>query len=166
MLLICTASSGQNRVMAERLFDLVKSRGHSANFIDLTEYDLPVFTPRSEVLGTPPIVSTLKGLFQGAHGFVFCSPEYNGSIPPVLTNTLAWLSVDGDDFRSLFNGKPAALCTYSGGNGEKVLMAMRIQLSHLGCTVWGSSITANKNKPMNEKRALKVVEEVVAFGQL
>ena len=31
--------------------------------------------------------------------WVICAPEYNGSIPPVFTSTLAWLSVQGDDFR-------------------------------------------------------------------
>ena len=47
--------------------------------------------------------------------WVICAPEYNGSIPPILSNFIAWLSISGDDFRNLFNGQPIAIATFSGG---------------------------------------------------
>ena len=36
---------------------------------------------------------------------MICAPEYNGSIPPILSNFIAWLSISGADFRNFFNGQ-------------------------------------------------------------
>jgi NAD(P)H-dependent FMN reductase len=74
---------------------------------------------------------------------VICTPEYNGSIPPVLTSAIAWLSVQGDDFRALFNGRPVAIATHSGGGGTTVMAALRLQLAHLGAHVVGRQLVSN-----------------------
>jgi NAD(P)H-dependent FMN reductase len=95
--------------------------------------------------------------------FSLLSPEYNGSIPPILTNAIAWLSTSSDDFRALFNGKLAALGTYSGGHGQKVLMAIRIQLSHLGCHVLGRELQANSKKPLQDRSIEAVLSELVRY---
>ena len=79
-----------------------------------------------------------------------CTPEYNGSIPPVLTSAIAWLSVQGDDFRTLFNGRPVAMATHSGGGGYTVLTALRLQLAHLGAHVVGRQLVSNKSQPAKD----------------
>jgi NAD(P)H-dependent FMN reductase len=79
--------------------------------------------------------------------WVICAPEYNGSIPPVLTSAIAWLSVQGDDFRLLFNGRPIAIASHSGGGGVEVLTALRIQLAHLGAHVVGRQLVATRARP-------------------
>jgi len=61
---------------------------------------------------------------------------------------------------TVFNGKPAAVATYSGGGGQKVLVAMRLQLSHLGCNVVGRELLTNKAKPLNEEAARTVLGQV------
>jgi chromate reductase len=81
---------------------------------------------------------------------VICAPEYNGSIPPVLTSAIAWLSVQGEDFRSLFNGRPIAIATHSGGGGHTVLTALRLQLAHLGAQVVGRQLVSNNAKPAKD----------------
>ena len=49
-------------------------------------------------------------LYNKAESFVFVSPEYNGGVPPALTNIIAWVSrLGGKDWRKSFNGKAAAL---------------------------------------------------------
>ena len=83
--------------------------------------------------------------------WVFCAPEYNGSIPPILTNAIAWLSVQGKDFRSLFNERPIAIASFSGGGCMEVLLSMRIQFTHLGALVLGRQLTSNKSKSAEEK---------------
>jgi NAD(P)H-dependent FMN reductase len=55
----------------------------------------------------------------------------------VLTNAIAWLSVQGDDFRGLFNERPIAIASHSGGSGTTMLAALRLQLAHLGAHVVG-----------------------------
>jgi NAD(P)H-dependent FMN reductase len=160
MWLICTASSGHNRALARTLEGWVDSRGMQSSFLDLTEIELPLFTPARDQQGPPPALLAVEALFREATAFVFCAPEYNGSTPPTLSNTIAWLSTQGEDFRSLFNGKPAVIATRSGGGGQKVLLAMRQQLSHIGCNVVGRELLTTSKKPLNEASAQAVLEQL------
>jgi NAD(P)H-dependent FMN reductase len=82
-------------------------------------------------------VSGISQQLAAADRWLICSPEYNGSIPPAFTNAIAWLSVQGDDFRALFNERPIALASHSGGGGTTMLAALRLQLAHLGAHVVG-----------------------------
>lgn len=160
MLLICSASSGENKRLASRLLQWARDMDIDAQTVDLTEVDLPLYTPVRDDLGAPPSVASLSATFAAAKGFFVCAPEYNGSIPPSLTNAIAWMSTQTDDFRALFNGKPLAMGTHSGGGGQKVLVAMRIQFSHLGCNVMGRELLTNKNKPLREESALSILRQL------
>jgi len=162
MLLICSASSGKNRQLAFQLAELAESIGLAADVLDLTEDALPLFTPNREAAGVPEAFAAIEARFKRATGMLFCAPEYNGSIPPSLTNAIAWLSTSTDDFRALFNGRPVAIATHSGGGGQKVLMAMRIQLAHLGSNVLGRELLTRKNKPLNEASARVVLSQLKA----
>ena len=137
-LLVLTASNGRNRDLARRFVDLASSRGLQARWLDLSHDPLPLFTSqRLAREGIPPAALTLREHLAAADRWLICAPEYNGSIPPVLTNAIAWLSVQGDDFRSLFNERPIALASHSGGGGTTMLAALRLQLAHLGAHVVG-----------------------------
>ena len=63
---------------------------------------------------------------------------------------IAWLSVQGSDFRSLFNGRPVAIATHSGGGGHAVLAALRLQLAHLGAHVVGRQLVSNGSHPAKD----------------
>ncbi len=136
----------------------------TSEMLDLTECGLPLYTPKAEAAGTPESFEAIEAQFKRARGFVFCAPEYNGSIPPALTSAVAWLSVSGSDFRSLFNGKPVGLATHSGGGGQKVLVAMRLQFSHLGANVLGRELHTNRNKPLNEDSTRNLLTQLA--GQI
>ena len=160
MLMICTASSGENRRLALRLHELTDDLGIPAHLMDLTEYDVPLYTPARDDEGAPQSVALLSAAFASADGFFVCAPEYNGSIPPTLTNAIAWMSTQTDDFRALFNGKPVAIATHSGGGGQKVLVAMRLQFSHLGCNVVGRELLTNKKKPLRDESARWILRQL------
>ena len=142
-LLVIAASNGENLTLAERFAAQARAQQLSADVLDLTSVDLPLFTPRAMAAGMPPAVAPLQQQLAGATRWVICAPEYNGSIPPVLTSAIAWLSVQGDDFRALFNGRPVAIATHSGGGGHAVLAALRLQLAHLGSHVVGRQLVSN-----------------------
>jgi len=142
--LVIAASNGQNLQLAERFAAAARAQGQSAAVLDLTSIDLPLYTPRAQAVGRPPALTALQARLAAAPRWVICTPEYNGSIPPVLTSAIAWLSVQGDDFRALFNGRPVALATHSGGNGHGVLTALRLQLAYLGAHVVGRQLVSNK----------------------
>ena len=103
-LLVIAASNGENLKLAQRFQASARSLGQQSELLDLTTLDLPLFTPRTQAAsGIPTAISPLQGLLRSAPRWVICAPEYNGSIPPCLSNAIAWLSVQGDDFRALFN---------------------------------------------------------------
>jgi NAD(P)H-dependent FMN reductase len=118
--------------------------------LDLTSVALPLFTPRAQAAGTPPALADLEARLSAHPRWVICAPEYNGSIPPVLTSAIAWLSVQGDDFRALFNGRPVAIATHSGGGGHTVMTALRLQLAHLGAHVVGRQLVSNSSHPAKD----------------
>jgi NAD(P)H-dependent FMN reductase len=149
-LLVIAASNGANLQLAERFADAARQQGHSAAVLDLTANDLPLFTARAQAAGTPAALPALQAQLLAAPRWVICAPEYNGSIPPVLTSAIAWLSVQGDDFRALFNGRPVAIATHSGGGGHTLLAALRLQLAHLGAHVVGRQLVSNSNHPAKD----------------
>ena len=150
-LLIITASNGENLKLAERFADLANKRGLKPELVDLTSLELPIFNPRvHQNQGIPAEIKSLNAKMVALPRWIICAPEYNGSIPPLLTSAIAWLSVQDSDFRNLFNGRPIALASFSGGGCMEVLISMRIQLSHLGAQVVGRQLTSNKNKPASD----------------
>ena len=148
--LVISASNGENLKLAERFAAATRGQGQSAEVLDLTAVALPLFSPRALGNGTPDALAALQAILQAAPRWVICAPEYNGSIPPVLTSAIAWLSVQGDDFRALFNGRPVAIATHSGGGGHTVLAALRLQLAHLGAHVVGRQLVSNAHQPAKD----------------
>jgi len=149
-LLVIAASNGENLKLAHRFAAAAQAMGRCTDVLDLTALDLPLFTPPARDRGTPAAVADLEARLRGSPRWVICAPEYNGSIPPVLTSAIAWLSVQGDDFRALFNCRPIAIATHSGGGGATALMALRLQLAHLGAHVVGRQVLSNNANPAKD----------------
>tara|TARA_B100000214_G_C23927846_1_gene609256 strand:+ start:611 stop:1171 length:561 start_codon:yes stop_codon:yes gene_type:complete len=148
-LLIITASNGENLKLAERFINAGKKLNCSCELLDLTDpkNDLPIFNPRhNSTDNTPSNLESINSQMEDHSHWIICAPEYNGSIPPILTNTIAWLSVQGKDFRDLFNERPIAIASFSGGGCMELLLSMRIQLTHLGALVLGRQLASNKSK--------------------
>ena len=161
-LLVITASNGENLRLAERFAAAAKRQGWRADVLDLTAVPLPLFTPREQAaLGLPDALPDLNERMAAAPRWVICAPEYNGSIPPVLTNAIAWLSVAAPDFRSLFNGRPVVIATHSGGGGSMVLTALRLQLAHLGAHVVGRQLVSSGQRPAQEESLDDLVQRLV-----
>jgi len=158
--LVIAASNGQNLQLAERFAAAARQQGQQAEVLDLTALNLPLFTPQAQAGGTPPELAALQTRLAAAPRWVICAPEYNGSIPPVLTSAIAWLSVQGDDFRALFNGRPVAIASHSGGGGHTVLTALRLQLAHLGAHVVGRQLVSNSSHPAKDDSIADLVRRL------
>ncbi|MGE0503599.1 MAG: NADPH-dependent FMN reductase [Rhizobiaceae bacterium] len=95
-------------------------QGAETTRISLADYPLPLMDEDLErEKGVPENAMRLARVFAGQDGLVICTPEYNGSLPPLLKNTLDWLSrVKRDGGRPLkpYEGKVAGLCSSSDGN--------------------------------------------------
>jgi NAD(P)H-dependent FMN reductase len=160
-MLILSATHGTNLDLAKAFAAEATKQGASAEVVSLPELQLPLYD--SLVSEAGPGLATLEQALKQHKGLVICAPEYNGSIPPVVTNAIAWLSVSTEDFRALFNGRPVALATHSGGGGNKVALAMRQQLSHLGCTVVGREVVATSQKAANPEAIAALVTQLTAL---
>lgn len=162
-LLVIAASNGENLSLAGRFAAAARQQGEDAEVLDLTALDLPLFTPRAQAMGMPAGLAALQGHLVAASRWVICAPEYNGSIPPVLTSAMAWLSVQGDDFRALFNNRPVVIATHSGGGGHTVLVALRLQLAHLGAQVVGRQLVSNGTNPAKDSSISELVQRLLSL---
>ena len=166
-LLVITASNGENLKLAERFLAAGQKLNFSCELLDLTksENDLPIFNPRKNSKDKPPAnLESINLQMQSHSHWVICAPEYNGSIPPILTNVIAWLSVQGTDFRSLFNNRPIAIASFSGGGCMELLLSMRIQLTHLGALVLGRQLTSNKSKIAKDASINEVLNQLLQLN--
>ena len=166
-LLIITASNGENLKLAERFIQSGKKLNATTELLDLTTVDLPLYNPRThDKQGIPPLAKSLAHKMRLIPRWIICAPEYNGSIPPIFTSTVAWLSVQGEDFRHLFNGRPIAMASFSGGGGMELLISLRIQLTHLGAQVAGRQLMSNHNKPPKDESIQGLLEILMQMQPL
>ena len=157
-LIIISASCGKNLELSQKFQEKSNELQINSDILDLTSLDIPLFNPRIHSKENIPVeIMNIKEQLFETEKWIICAPEYNGSIPPILSNLIAWLSVSGDDFRDLFNGQPIAIATFSGGVGLELLTSLRIQLVHLGSQVLGRQLLSSFSKPVD----IETIEDII-----
>ena len=150
------ANSIQSTLMeVVRQFDKASVPIDCPDIISLESLQLPLFS-----FGVKANEEVLNGFVKSileANSFIFCAPEYNGGVPPVLSNALTWISVQTKDWREAFNNKTALVATHSGGDGFRFLTAFRMQLEYLGVTVYSRSIAVSNSKSYDEDKVKKIL---------
>jgi NAD(P)H-dependent FMN reductase len=67
--------------------------GAEVTWISLNDYTLPLYDADLEAKsGVPDSALKLKRLLTGHEGIFIATPEYNASMPPLLKNTIDWVS--------------------------------------------------------------------------
>ena len=163
MLIIQTisATNDKNLELANSLNELLneiiekEDAENISDVISLESLSLPLFS--MEAKPDDLVLDDLVSKLSKARGFIFCAPEYNGGVPPVLSNALTWVSVRTKDWRQAFNGKFAVIATHSGGDGYRFLTAFRSQLEYLGVNIYSRNIAVSNNSPLNKDRAKKIL---------
>lgn len=125
-----------NKKLAKAAANFVNEAGGEATYIDLLDYQMPLYNEDDETAsGLPPKASELKKLFKQHHGLIIASPEYNSSVSAVLKNTIDWLSRPLEDKTPLeaFDGKVAGLFGSSAGalGGLRGLVTLRSILGNI-----------------------------------
>ncbi len=166
-LIIISASCGKNLELSEKFLEKSIELKLNSAILDLTTIDIPLFNPRIHSKDNIPLeVVHLKEKLFAAKKWVICAPEYNGSIPPILSNFIAWLSISGDDFRNLFNGQPIAIATFSGGIGLELLISLRTQLVHLGSQVLGRQLLSSYSKPIDTNTIDDIIQRLLQMKKI
>ena len=163
-ILIVSATSGNNYTLAIEIESLLKIKEVKCSIVKLDDFPVPLYNPKIEKTTENENITKIDELFQGADGFIFCAPEYNGSIPPILTNAIAWISVKTSNWRGAFNGKSALICTHSGGPWNSFINSLRIQLNHLGVLVLPRTISKTDSNPIKKESVSKILDQLIEIS--
>ena len=158
-ILIISATNDKNLDLANELIEIVSNMKISTELVSLQDLDLPLFDFDRIVENN--VVETLIDRISKSSGLIFCSPEYNGGVPPVLSNAITWISVKSKNWRDAFNGKFALIATYSGGSGNRFLTAFRSQLEYMGTNVLARTISVSKNNPLDKLSVKKIIKSFI-----
>jgi chromate reductase, NAD(P)H dehydrogenase (quinone) len=109
--------------------------------ISLGDFPLPIYDgDLQSKSGVPKNAINLKRMIGAHHGVLIVTPEYNSSVPPLVKNTIDWVTrvQDAPEARGqVFRETPFAIAAASGGRlgGTRALAALRLILSACHATV-------------------------------
>jgi chromate reductase len=103
--------------------------------------EMPLYNADVQAAGFPKVVTDMADAIRKADGLIFCSPEYNYSIPGVLKNAIDWLSRLKDQ---PFAGKPVLIQSASQG----VLGGARMQYHLRQVMVFVEALVFNRPEVM------------------
>lgn len=141
------AGSARREALSKRLaraaHAALLATGAQATLIDLADYPAPVYNGDDETAsGVPPGITALLKVIIEHDGILIATPEYNGSMTPLLVNTLDWLSrinasPAGPAGLAVLPTKPVAIISSSPGplGGIRSLFHLRDLLGYLGMLV-------------------------------
>lgn len=115
--------------------------------ISLGDFPLPIYDGDLESnSGVPKHALDLKRMISAHHGVLIVTPEYNASLPPLVKNTIDWISRVEDTHESkgqVFRERPFAIAAASNGRlgGARCLQALRLVLSACRAMVIPNQLT-------------------------
>ena len=164
---ILVASVNKNMALALNIQEIITELEAKSEVINLVALDLPMYTSIIEdEKGIPREVIELATQLLTFDALIIVSPEYNGSMPPILNNAIAWVSRVDDNFRAVFNQKFVALASHSGGGGMRGNDAVRAMFTYIGANVLSREIINNYSKPYKKETVVSVVEEIITYENL
>ncbi|WP_299114041.1 NAD(P)H-dependent oxidoreductase [uncultured Winogradskyella sp.] len=113
-----------------------KYSDYDIRFIDLKNFDIPIYSQRIHSECIPQSIQDLYEMFRESEGFIIASPEHNGLPTAFLKNIIDWLSVITQKF---FDNKPVLLLSTSPGfTGARTHLGLLANLVPL----WGGKLKA------------------------
>lgn len=129
-----------NKKLAAAAAKKAAALGAEVDLIDPADFPIPLYDGDLEAEAFPPEVTELRQRMEAADALLFASPEYNGSITPLLKNLIDWTSRPEDgkaEGLAAYQGKVAAIVATSPGGlgGLRGLVHVRAILSGIGVLV-------------------------------
>ena len=107
-----------NKKLAALGAAMARELGAEVTLVDLADYPMPLYDGDLEASeGLPQNAVKLRAMMIEHDALLLATPEYNGSITPLLKNTIDWTSRASDDIGMLagYRGKVAGLMAASPG---------------------------------------------------
>ncbi len=125
-----------NEHLIKTAIPVIEKNGGTVDYAHMSEFNCPSYDQDMESEGDfPDGAKELHQRLLASDAFIISSPEYNGSMPGLLKNTIDWVS----RFRPQpFNQRQALLMSASPSmaGGNRGLWSLRIPLEHLGARVY------------------------------
>src|SRR3954449_9239930 len=134
------AGSLNARLAATAAYELAQA-GAEVTRISLADFPLPIYDGDLQAKsGVPKTAINLKRMIGVHHGVLIVTPEYNSSVPPLVKNTLDWVSrvQDVQETRGqVFRERAFAIAAASESRlgGTRSLAALRLILTACHATV-------------------------------
>src|ERR1700687_1515545 len=128
------------RLAAAAVYQFAQA-GAEVTRISLGDFPLPIYDGDLQTKsGVPKNAINLKRMIGAHHGVLIVTPEYNSSIPPLVKNTIDWVTrvQDSQETRGqVFRERAFAIAAASESRlgGTRALAALRLVLSACHATV-------------------------------
>jgi chromate reductase len=122
------------RLAAAAAYEFAQA-GAEVTRISLADFPLPIYDGDLQTKsGVPKNAINLKRMIGAHHGVLIVTPEYNSSVPPLVKNTIDWVSrvQDAHEVRGqVFRERPFGIAAASEGRlgGTRSLAALRLILT-------------------------------------
>ncbi len=125
-----------NKHVARVAARLLDERGADARFLDLADYEMPLYHGEIEAdHGVPDAGHALAAEFAPATGLLIASPEYNGAMTALLKNTVDWVTrIDRAILRDKYFGLMSATPGPRGGTRGLTLVRQWLESMRLPVT--------------------------------
>ena len=128
-------TASMNRKLVTAMAHVFTAAGANVQIIDLSDYEMPIYNGDFEdANGQPETAHALIKTLMGCDGVFIATPEYNGSLPALLKNTIDWTTRIGLEHFStpvyaIGSATPGAL------SGIMALRQLHFILNRLGAQV-------------------------------
>ena len=147
--------------------------GAEVSRISLSDFPLPIYDGDLQTKsGVPKHAINLKRMIAAHHGVLIVTPEYNSSVPPLVKNTIDWVSRVQDTHETryqVFRGRPFAIAAASENRlgGTRCLAALRLILSACQATVIPNQLALSfAGEGYDDMDRLKHPADIEALGAL
>ena len=157
------------RLAAVAIDDLVRADVEVTR-LSLADYPLPIYDGDLEAEGgVPRPAVSLKRMIAAHDGVLLVTPEYNSSLPPLVKNTIDWISrvhEPGEQRGVAFRARPFAIAAASSSRlgGTRCLEALRLVLTACGAPVIPNQIALSfADHAYDETDRLKLPADIAAL---
>jgi chromate reductase len=175
------AGSLNARLAATAAYEFTQA-GADVTRISLADFPLPIYDgDLQSKSGVPKHAVNLKRMMSAHHGVLIVTPEYNSSVPPLVKNTIDWVSrvQDPEESRGqVFRERPFAIASASEGRlgGTRALAALRLILSACHATVIPNQLALSfaseayddmdrLKRPADVEALAALVRQLIEFSQ-
>jgi len=166
------AGSLNARLAATAAYELAQA-GAEVTRISLADFPLPIYDGDLQVKsGVPKNAVNLKRMIGVHHGVLIVTPEYNSSVPPLVKNTIDWVSrvQDAHETRGqVFRERAFAIAAASESRlgGTRSLAALRLILTACHATVIPNQLALSfASQAYDDMDRLKHPADVESLGAL